>query len=467
MKRRWMSLTAILTGMGSSAVMQTYLSVSMPSIVRELGGMSLYNWVFGAYMLASTVTIPLFGRMADLFGRRRLYLAGVIAFTAGVLLCGLSVSMPMLVACRVLMGIGAGAVTPAAIGMTGGLFEEKDLPKVFGVMGLTQVLANLLGPLMGGYISDAYSWRTGFVVFLPLELACLALICLGPSSESPESSASRSGAGIKPGPGAVLKKLDWTGALLLSAGLVGLVLGLQFIGWKRAAAGISLAALSPLLLCAAVYWEKRCPEPVLPISLLRRPELRNGLISVFLLGILHNSSSAYLSLYYQNVLGKSATDAGVLLIPMLVSAGAASAVCGKVPGGARSAVSRLLWLAAGLSFIGIALLGSGLGGLAAMLFSIPIGLGIGFLLPLFLGGSQSHADEANRAVSGGMVQLSRNLGGTMGVSLLGVWVSGALPVPAGLKGILLCLAAVGGLAFLFTLLSSRTGRLRQQSIKEG
>lgn len=464
MKRRWMSLTAILTGMGSSAVMQTYLSVSMPSIVGDLGGMSLYNWVFGAYMLASTVTIPLFGKMADLFGRRKLYLAGVIAFTAGVLLCGLSASMPMLVACRVLMGIGAGAVTPAAIGMTGGLFKEKDLPKVFGVMGLTQVLANLLGPLMGGYISDAYSWRTGFFVFLPLEFACLALISLGPSSES---SASPPGTGIKSGTVAIIKKLDWTGALLISAGLVGLVLGLQFTGWKRAAAGISLAALSSLLLCAAVYWEKRCPEPVLPVVLLRRPELRNGLVSVFLLGILHNSSSAYLSLYYQNVLGKSATDAGVLLIPMLVSAGVASAFCGKVPGRARSTVSRLLWLTAGLSFIGIALLGSGLDGLVAMLFSIPLGLAIGFLLPLFLGGSQSHADDTNRAVSGGMVQLSRNLGGTMGVSLLGVWISGSLPVPAGLAGIFLCLAAVGGFAFLFTLFNSRTDRSRQKSLKEG
>lgn len=455
MKRRWMSLTAILAGMGSSAVMQTYLSVSMPSIVRELGGMPLYNWVFGAYMLASTVTIPLFGKMADLFGRRKLYVAGVIAFTSGVLLCGLSASMSMLVACRALMGIGAGAVTPAAIGMLGGLFVEKDLPKVFGIMGLTQVLANLLGPLMGGYISDTYSWRTGFLIFLPLELACLALICLGPPSERPEPSASRPGNGIKPRPGGAVKKLDWIGALLISAGLVGLVLGLQFIGWKRIAAGISLAVMSPILLCAAVHWEKRCPQPVLPIGLLRRPELRNGLISVFLLGILHNSSSTYLSLYYQNVLGKSATDAGMLLIPMLVSAGVASAVCGKVPKRVQNTVSRYLWLASGLSFIGIALLGSGLGGLAAMLFSIPVGLGIGFLLPLFLGGSQSHADEANRAVSGGMVQLSRNLGGAMGVSLLGVWISGALPVPAGLTGILLCLAAVGGLAFVFTHLSSR------------
>ena len=376
MRRRWMSLTAILIGMGSSAVMQTYLSVSMPSIVRELGGMPLYNWVFGAYMLASTVTIPLFGKMADLFGRRRLYMTGLILFTAGLLLCGLSAGMPMLIACRALMGIGAGAVTPAAIGMTGELFGEKDLPKVFGIMGLTQVLANLLGPLMGGYISDAFSWRIGFMAFLPLELVCALMISLGPASNS---AAERPRNKTSHWIGAELKKLDWTGALLLSAGLVGLVLGLQFIGWKQTAAGVILAMLASLLLGLAFRWEKLHPEPVLPIPLLRQPELRTGMISIFLLGILHNSSGTYLSLYYQNVLGKSATDAGVLLIPLLVSAGVASAICGRVQRRVQNIVSQVLWLSAAFSFLGIALLGSGFGGLTAMLFSIPIGLGIGFL----------------------------------------------------------------------------------------
>lgn len=391
-------------------------------------------------------------------------MTGLILFTMGLLLCGLSTGMPMLIACRALMGIGAGAVTPAAIGMTGELFDEKDLPKVFGMMGLTQVLANLVGPLMGGYISDALSWRIGFMVFLPLELICALLISLGPSSDS---TAERPGNKTSHWIGAELKRLDWTGALLISAGLVGLVLGLQFIGWKQTAAGVILVVLSPFLLWTAVRWEKSCPEPVLPLPLLRQPELRNGMISIFLLGILHNSSGTYLSLYYQNVLGKSATDAGMLLIPMLVSAGVASAICAKVPERAQDGISRGLWLAAAFSFLGIALLGNGFGGLAAMLFSIPVGLGIGFLLPRFLGDSQSHADGSHRAVSGGMVQLSRNLGGSIGVSLLGVWISGTLPVPAGLTGIFTCLAAVGSSAFLFTVLSGRSTGLQKQNSKEG
>lgn len=442
--------------MGSSAIMQTYLSVSMPSMVGELGGMSLYNWVFGAYMLASTVTIPLFGKMADLFGRRKLYLTGLIVFTAGVAFCGSSVSMPMLVVCRALMGVGAGAVTPAALGMMGELFDEKDFPKVFGLMGMIQVLSNLIGPLLGGFLSDALSWRWGFMLFLPLELACAVLICLGPpggSSAAPAENGRRNGAR------AALKGLDWMGALLLSVGLVDLVLGLQLISWKQTAAGICLSLLSPPILWFSIRREKNCPEPLLPIRLLRLPAIRNGMISVFLLGIINNSSSTYLSLYYQNALGKSATNAGMLLIPMLASAGVASALCGKLPKRAQKTVSLLLWLLAGLSFTGISLLGNLLSGLAAVLFSIPIGLGLGFLLPLFLGGSQTHADDSSRSVSGGMVQLSRNLGGTIGVSLLGVWISGALPIQTGLTGIFLCLAAVGGFAFLFALLSNRTVRL--------
>lgn len=455
MKRRWIALTGILIGMGSSAIMQTYLSISMPTIADELGGMSLYNWVFGAYMLASTVTIPLFGKLADMFGRRKLYLIGLVIFTLGVVFCGLSISMPMLVFCRTLMGVGAGAVTPAALGMMGDLFDEKDFAKVFGLMGVIQVLSNLIGPLLGGFLSTALSWRWGFMLFLPLMLACAVLICLGPPAESlakhvedNQQHESR----------VTLKELDWKGAVLLSAGIVGMILGLQLIGLDKIIEGICLAISSVFILWLSYRMEKVCKDPVLPISLLLQPAMRNGIIAVFLLGIIHNSSSTYLSLYYQNVLGNSAITAGMLLLPMLVSAGIASALCGKLPKHAQHAVSLWLWMLAALSFTGIAVLGDQLDGLAAVLFSIPVGLVLGFLLPLYLGGSQTHADKSNRAESGGMVQLSRNLGGTIGVSLLGVLISGPLPLSTGLKGIFLCLSVTAISAFIFSFKTVKQSR---------
>ncbi|GEM_PF-2413201 len=444
MKRRYLILIGVLVGMGLSAVMQTYLSVSMPSIANELGGMSLYNWVFGAYMLSSTVSIPLFGKMADLFGKRKLYLAGLVLFSLGLIFCGLSVNMHMLVASRTLMGVGAGAVTPSALGMMGELYDEKDFPAIFGLMGVIQVLSNMTGPLLGGFLSDEFSWRWGFLLFLPLEFACAVLICLGPSPVAADKNQRRAEVWT------ILKELDWIGTLLLSGGLICLVLGLQLISREEILKGVCLFVLSLLILVFSVHWEKRCREPLIPFGLLQIPAIRNGMISVFLLGIVHYSSSTYLSLYFQNVLGKSATNAGILLVPMLVSAGVASALCGRLPRPAVHTANLLLWFLAWLSFIGIGLAGGLLDGLAAVLFSIPVGLALGFMLPLFLGRSQTHADNSNRAVSGGLVQLSRNLGGTMGVSLLGIWVSGPLPVGTGLTGIFLSLAAISGFAFLFT-----------------
>lgn len=453
MKRRWLALTGIFIGMGSSAMMQTYLSVSMPSIADELGGMTLYHWVFGAYMLASTVTIPLFAKLADLFGRRRVYLTGLVLFAAGVVFCGLSASMPMLVFCRALMGMGAGAITPSALGLMGDMFEEKDFTRVFGFMGVVQVLSNLLGPLLGGFLSTALSWRWGFILFLPLVLACALLVCFNSPVGLPE----------KPSDGShqissSMNELDWKGALLLSAGLTGTILGLQLISRDEIIQGICFVLTSGFLLWLSLRLEKTCKDPVLPISLLFHPAIRNGMIAVFLLGILHNSASTYLSLYYQNVLGKNAATAGVYLLPMLVSAGIASALCGKFTKRVQQRTSLVLWMLTGLSFIGITWLGNQLDGLAGVFLSIPIGLGLGFMLPLYLGGSQIHADKTNRAVSGGMVQLSRNLGGTIGVSLLGILISGPLPVRTGLKGIFLCLAIVSLSAFIFSYASSKSMR---------
>lgn len=456
MKYRFLSLTAILIGMGSSAIMQTYLSVSMPSIVNDLGDMSLYNWVFGAYMLASTVTIPLFGKLADVCGRRKVYLTGLILFSAGLTLCGLTISLPLLVACRALMGIGAGAITPAALGIIGELFGERDLPKVFGLMGLIQVLSNLTGPLLGGFLSDTLSWRWGFFLFLPLELTCALLICIGPAPKLPNIEDGQKKTST------TLRELDWIGTLLLSFGLVCLVLGLQLISWKEDAAGIILTIMSLLIFVFSVRWEKKCREPLIPLNLLQKREVKFGMISLFLLGIINNSSSIFLSLFYQSILGKSATNAGMLLIPMLVSVGVASALCGRIPKRNVIRLRLLLWLMAGLSSAGISLFGKLMGGLVAVFFSVPIGLCLGFLIPFFLGGSQTSADDSNRATSGGLAQLSRNLGGTLGVSLLGIWISGPFPIGTGLVYIFLSFAIVCGVSFLYTFITFRRKTERGQ-----
>lgn len=459
MKNRWAGLMGILTGMGVSAVMQTLLSVSMPSVVRELGGMQLYNWVFGSYMLASSVTIPLFARMADILGRKLFYMSGLGLFAAGTLMSGISAGMPMLIAGRALMGIGAGAITPSAVAMIGEKFNEEEFPKIFGITGVVQIVSNVLGPLLGGFMTDVLSWRWGFILLIPFELACGLLVQTGIVSGHVIQSAAEVQtpvhAGHKQGFAAenikLLKNPDWLGALLLSAGLAGVILGLQMISRGHVAAGAVLAVAALLALITAIRWEGRCPMPILPVKLIKEAQLGSTAVFVFLLGIVNNSAITYLSLFYQDVLGRNASVSGILLLPMLAAAGLGSIVCGRADVRKQRKLIKLSWLFIGAAFFIIIPAGRIFNGVPAVMSTVPAGFGLGFLLPVFISRSQYLPDGGSRASSGGLVQLSRNLGGTIGVTLLGIWVSDGISIKTGLNGIFACLAATGFAALMLSL----------------
>jgi MFS family permease len=172
--------------------------------------MSLYSWVFGAYILAATVTIPLFAKLADLLGRRSLYLAGLVTFLAGSALAGAATSMPQLVLFRTLQGIGAGAVAPAALAAVGGLFNESVRGRIFGLIGAVQVLATLIGPVAGGWITDYYGWRWGFFLILPLGGVAAFCAALGLPASPATQRAPLS---------LWWRQVDWQGAGLLGGAL--------------------------------------------------------------------------------------------------------------------------------------------------------------------------------------------------------------------------------------------------------
>ena len=217
MNRKWIGFSGILVGMSASALMQTLVATSLPVIERDLGGMALYSWVFAGYMLASTITIPLFARLADVIGRRTLYVVGLLVFLIGSALVGMSQSMEQLVSFRVLQGIGAGAVAPAALASIGDLFSDDERGKIFGIIGAVQVLANLIGPPLGGWITDTFSWRWGFYLILPVGLLAMVLAALG-LQDKMRSINWRN------------LHIDWVGALLIGCGLFLGLLGFQQIG---------------------------------------------------------------------------------------------------------------------------------------------------------------------------------------------------------------------------------------------
>jgi multidrug resistance protein len=262
MNQKWIGFSGILVGMSASALMQTLVATSLPVIERDLGGMHLYSWVFGGYMLASTITIPLFARLADIFGRRILYVNGSLVFLLGSTLVGLSQSMGQLVVFRVIQGIGAGAVAPAALASIGDLFGENERGKIFGIIGAVQVLANLIGPPLGGWVTDTFSWRWGFYLVLPPGALAITLAMLGPQDKDTSTDWRT-------------LQIDWLGAILIGSGLCLGLIGFQWIGLgsDQLVYGIMFCLGAIVLLTFAAGWEKKQSAPVIPIALLSHPLL--------------------------------------------------------------------------------------------------------------------------------------------------------------------------------------------------
>lgn len=433
MNRVRVGFAGILLGMSASVLMQTLIATALPTVVKELGGMHLYSWVFGGYMLASTVTVPLFGKLADLMGRRTLYLGGLLLFLAGSVLAGLASSMPQFVAMRVIQGIGAGAVAPAAMAAVGDLMGESGRGRAFGIIGAVQVVANLTGPVLGGWLADHQGWRWGFFLMLPLGLVTFLCAAFGLPR--------------RPWPGlAVLGRVDWLGAGLIGGALAAGLLGLQALGGGALVPGAAGVALAGVLLLVALPLEARHPDPALPLPLLRRPELKHAALGAVLLGAIMYSAIAYIPLYVQSAGSTSATGAGAALLPMLLMAGVGSGAAGWMGRRRLQLATYIAWVLPLAALAGLALLQPRAGSPLLLGATALIGLGMGFLFPLFLGAAQSAGGEEHRAAASGAVQLGRNLGGSLSVPLLGIWLAGG--APGALPAIFACLAAVAGLGLL-------------------
>ena len=357
MRTKWLGFSAILVGMSTSALMQMLVATSMPTMARDLGGIELYSWVFGGYMLASTITIPLFARLADIFGRRTLYVIGLSIFLAGSALIGTAQSMGFLVGYRVLQGIGAGAVAPAALASIGDLFGDDERGRMFGIIGAVQVLANLIGPPLGGWVTDTLSWRWGFYLVLPV------------------------------------------GALALALAWFGLVNKSQWRGWQT----------------LRLDWQ----SALIPIPVLKLPAMWKPVAGTLLLGMATNGAIAYFPLYLQKIHAQTATATGLSLLPMLLMAGIASGAGGSLASRYSRQTQSAAWILIILGFSLLAVFHTA----NIVLVAALIGAGLGLLLPVYLHAAQQAGGEVYLATASGLVQMARNLGGALGIPLLGAWLA--------------------------------------------
>jgi EmrB/QacA subfamily drug resistance transporter len=402
------TVAGALAGMFLAAVDATVVATAMPTVVSELGGVESYAWVFSIYLLTEVATIPLWGRLADVLGRKPVFLAGMAVFLAGSALSGLSTSMTMLVVCRGIQGIGAGALLPIAQTIFGDLFTIEQRVRMAALFGAVFGLASVAGPLLGGFITDHLDWRWVFYVNLPVGIVSMVVVAVAMIEPLQERRSHA---------------IDYIGALLLLLGSGALLFALESGGreyaWTSPLIVVTVGA-GAALGAAFVWWERRCPEPLLPLDLFGLPVLRPVLLVTFALTVPMFAVISFLPLFVQVVLGASATSAGQVLTPLMLGSIVGSFLGSR--GVLRFGYRPVMAAGMALSITGLVLLtrlgveSSRLDVTIAMVF---LGLGMG---PLFVTGTlvaQSSVTMEQRGVASSLVNFVRQLGGAVGVAAAG------------------------------------------------
>jgi EmrB/QacA subfamily drug resistance transporter len=406
----------LMTVLALAALDQTIVATALPRIVSDIGGLANYSWVVTSYLLASTVTVPLYGKLGDVHGRRTLFIVAISIFLVGSALCGLAQNMTELVLFRAVQGLGAGGLFPLALATIGVVVPPRDRGKYQGLIGAVFAGASIAGPAVGGLIVDNTTWRWIFYVNLPVGAVALVVILL----TMPKRAEKR------------LHSIDYRGFFLLAAGTTALLLGLVWGGRQYAwSSGHVLGALavSAVLLTAFGLTERRVVEPILPFELLRGRNVAAGTISVALVGMAMLGTIAFVPLFVQGVIGTSATSSGVVLTPLILGAVGMSILSGQWV----SRTGRYLPNAiAGPIILGVGLfLLSRMGvhttnGIAARNMVIA-GAGIGLMMQVFVLVVQNSVPIRAMGSATALTQFGRQIGATLGVTLMGVIVNQGLP----------------------------------------
>ncbi|MFT4083828.1 MAG: MFS transporter [Nocardioides sp.] len=416
-------LLSAMLATGLVAIDSTILATAVPSVIDDLGGFTVFPWLFSIYLLVQAVTVPIYAKISDLVGRKPVMLLGIALFVIGSALCGFAWSMTGLIIFRAVQGIGAGAVQPMAVTIVGDIYTMAERAKVQGYTASVWALSALVGPTLGGLFSQYVSWRWIFFVNLPLGV--LAFWMLQRSFH--EKVVRRR------------TRPDVTGAALLSLGGVVLLLALLEGGQKWAwgsGTSIGLFALAAVALAAFAVVESRVPEPVLPLWVFRYRVLNAGNLDSLVVGCVMLGLSSYVPMYAEQVLGHGALVAGLALAAMTLGWPAAAWQAGRIylSRGFRFTVGlgALLALLGGLLLLGVGA-HSSIWLLASSCFVI--GLGFGFVASPGLVAAQSSVSWANRGVATGATMFARSIGSAMGTAIFGAVantavaarVSGAVP----------------------------------------
>jgi EmrB/QacA subfamily drug resistance transporter len=418
------AIGGVLVGMLLAALNQTIVATALPRIAEDLGGLSHYSWVFSAYMLAATVTVPIYGRLSDAYGRRPFFVAGILFFMAGSVVGGTADSMTQVILARAIQGLGAGALIPLAMAVIGDLVPPSDRGRWQGLTGAVFGVASLLGPFSGGWIADHADWRWVFFVSLPVGFVALAVVMLTLR--------------IPPHPDRATQ-IDYSGAALLAAGLSFVLLGTVRLGDAAARDPVEVSALfaaGAVLLGVLGWHERRTPNPIVPLSLFRLRAFSAAAATSFAVGVGMFGAIMFVPLFVQGVMGESATNAGLVLTPLMLALVATTAGSGQVisrTGHYRWAlVSGPVLMACGFALLGA--LDPGSSQRDATVAMIVLGLGLGLLIQNLMLVIQNTVPSRELGAATSAGQFFRTTGGTVGVTVMGAVMTAGLPAGVSLAG---------------------------------
>jgi EmrB/QacA subfamily drug resistance transporter len=404
---RFFIMLGLALGMLLASLDQTVVGTALPKIVSELGGMSLYSWLFTAYMLAETVVIPIAGKLSDRSGRKPVFLVGMATFMAGSFLAGMSTSMEMLIACRFIQGLGAGTMMPISMATVADLYAPTERGKIQGLLGGVFALSTIIGPLLGGAIVDHSDWRWVFYVNLPIGLFAVLVT----SMKFPKLTDR----GNLP--------VDYAGMLTLIGTLAPALLVVTWGGSTYAWGSIEIVGLTALAvacLFAFIHIEKRATDPILPLWLFNERIFSLGSIGLFIMAFGMFGVISYLPLFLQAVVGMSASNSGELIIPLMLGAMMTSIGSGFL----LKRTGYKIWLIIGppISALGMFLLStlnSDSSATDAILYLIITGAGLGALMSNYIVAAQNVMPKKDMGIATGSMSLFRSIGGTVGVAFIG------------------------------------------------
>ena len=405
-----LTMGGVVLALFLSALDQTVVSTAMPRVIADLGGFDRFTWVTTSYLVASTTAVPIVGRLTDIYGRKLFYIGGILVFMLGSILAGTSQTMNQLIVFRALQGIGGGVIMANSFAAIADLFPPEDRGKYSGFIGAAFGLSSVIGPTLGGFITDNLSWNWVFLINIPVSIpVLLVMIWLFPNIK-PEVES---------------RKLDYPGMVTLILGVVPILLALSWGGVQYAWASpqvIGFLAFGSVMVVAFITIEAKTEFPIMPLEIYRNRMVAVSLVAIFLTGFAMFGGIIFIPLFFQGVLGASATSSGSFLTPMMMGIVVGATLSGQALSrtGGHYRIQALIGLA--IMTVGMYLISTmdeNTSFSRAVIYLVTMGFGMGSTFPTLTLSVQNSVPFRVMGTATSAIQFYRSIGGMLGLAMLG------------------------------------------------